>query len=134
MGSEVEALADAAPTLKEAELRVLLELTRRQLHHPGGVRISSRDLATHCKLSRGKLQAALDSLAARSLITTRQGTPTSPAVHRVNILDTVRIERIGGSRKVPPRLLYGATLAPKGSHPPQKTRQLRAPRSRLSLT
>jgi hypothetical protein len=55
-------MADTAPTLTEAELRVFLELTRRQLHNPGGVRISSRDLAA-CEIERRNAVRTLDSLA-----------------------------------------------------------------------
>jgi DNA-binding transcriptional MocR family regulator len=83
----------------EAELKILLELTRRQLRSGRAVRISSRELAQTCNLARGKLQAALDRLAKRGFITTRQGTATTPATHHVAILDTVRI---GGSKKEPP--------------------------------
>jgi hypothetical protein len=105
-------------------LRVLLELTRRQLHHPGGVRISSRDLAEACKASRRNVQYALDSLTKRLLITARQGTATQPATYRVNITDTVRIaktERIGGAVTTPPpakgRSRNDATLALFQRHP-----------------
>jgi hypothetical protein len=92
-------LADLAPTLKEAELRVLLELSRRQLASPDGIRASGRDLATACKCGRRNVQYALDSLTSRNLITTRQGTPTSPAAYRVAAFDTVRI---GGVATTPP--------------------------------
>jgi len=105
-----EALADLAPTLKEAELRVLLELARRQLRTGAAVRASSRDLANACKASRSKLQAALDSLTARGILTTRQGTTTTAAAYQVNPLLTVRI---GGSLgEPPPRLPKDATQAP----------------------
>lgn len=99
IGSEIEALADTAPTLKEAELRVLLELTHRQLRSPDGVRAGSRELASACKLERRNVVRALDSLATRCLITTRQGTTTTPAIHRVNILDT---KKIPGVKETPP--------------------------------
>ncbi len=95
-----EALADIAPTLKEAELRVLLELTRRQLRGVRAVKVSSRELATSCKIARSKIVPAIDSLTARGYITSRQGTPTTPATYMVNILETIRM---GGPQKGPPQ-------------------------------
>lgn len=95
----LQALADVAPTLKEAELRVLLELARRQLTAGTVVRASSRDLATACKASRRNVQYALDSLTKRGLITTRQGNTKTPAIYQVNFLQTVRI---GGVVPTPP--------------------------------
>jgi heme exporter protein D len=131
-------LADAAPTLKEAELRVILELTRRQLDTPGAVRISSRDLAAACKLARSKTITAIDSLTARCLITARQGTPTTAAAYRVNIVDTERIERIRGPLRGPlpheTRSPTGTTQVPlwdltgpqEGPPPPENTALARA--------
>lgn len=81
---------------------MLLELYRRQLRTGRAVKAGSRELATACKIGRSNAVTALDSLTTRSLITTRQGTATAPAVHRVNILNTVRIERIGGVKGTPP--------------------------------
>ena len=99
IGSWAAVLADLAPTLKEAELRVLLELSRRQLRTPSCVAASGREIANACKLGRRNVQYALDSLAKRNLISTRQGTATQPARHRVNIFDTVRL---GGVATTPP--------------------------------
>jgi len=96
---KLQALADLAPKLKEAELRLILELSRRQLASPGGVRVSSRDLAEACKMGRRNVQYALDALAKRNLITARQGTATSAAIYRVNVFDTVRM---GGVVMTPP--------------------------------
>jgi hypothetical protein len=93
-------LAAIAPTLKKAELRVLLELTARaeaSPHH--SVTISSRDLASATRSTRSHLREALQALSARGLITTRQGTATRASVHQVNLLDTVLL---GGSEKDPP--------------------------------
>ena len=82
IGNALEALADVAPTLKgEAELRVLIELIRREMRTGHEIALSSRELASACKISRTSAQAAIDKLAQRHLITTRQGTPTSPATH-----------------------------------------------------
>jgi len=93
-------LADLAPTLKEAELRIYLELARRALYTPTHwVPASSRQLATICKLGRRNAQHALDSLTTRELLTTRQGTATRATVYQVNALSTVRI---GGVATTPP--------------------------------
>lgn len=99
MGNWASALADLAPTLKEAELRVILELARRQLTSPGGVRASGRDIARACKTGRRNIQYALDSLTTRGLITARQGTATTAATYRVNAFDTVLL---GGVATTPP--------------------------------
>lgn len=88
----IGSVADLAPTLKEAELRVLLELTRRaasNAHHT--LRASSRDLATACKLGRPNVQHALDSLSKRGLITIRQGSATQSAAYQVNTLNTSKM-------------------------------------------
>jgi DNA-binding MarR family transcriptional regulator len=79
IGSWAAVLADLAPTLKEAELRVLLELSRRQLRTPSCVAASGREIANACKLGRRNVQYALDSLAKRNLISTRQGTAAARA-------------------------------------------------------
>src|SRR5580658_1229407 len=53
MGSWLDAVADLAPKLKEAELRVILELSRRhQMKTPEGRHISSRKLTIACKTER----------------------------------------------------------------------------------
>ena len=93
-------VADLAPTLKEAELRVLLELTRRGAATPNHwVRASSRELATACRVARSNVQPAIDALTARGLLTTRQGTATTAAAHQVNIPNTAKI---GGPVTGPP--------------------------------
>src|SRR5580700_177223 len=101
LSEALHALADIAPTLKEAELRVLLELARRAQRNPHkSTKASSRELATACGLARSKTVAALDSLCARCLITTRQGTATSPSAHQVNFLLTTKM---GGPLTGPPQ-------------------------------
>jgi DNA-binding transcriptional ArsR family regulator len=95
----IAAMADLAPKLKEAELRLILELSRRQLTSPGAVRASGRELANACKMGRRNVQYALDALAKRNLITLRQGTATTAAIYRVNIFDTVPM---GGVVTTPP--------------------------------
>jgi hypothetical protein len=96
-------LTDLAPTLKEAELRILLQLTAIAQATPDNpnhtIRISSRELAKLTKLARPALQRALDSLAHRGIITTRQGTATKASSHQLNYLATVKM---GGSFGEPP--------------------------------
>jgi hypothetical protein len=95
----IEALARHAPALTGVELKVLLELTRRQLRTGRDVKASSRELATACKIGRSNTQLALDSLTARKLIALHQGTPTSPAAYHLNILETLQM---GGPISGPP--------------------------------
>ena len=109
----LEALADLAPKLKgEAELRVILELSRRQLASPGGVHVSTRDLATACNCGRPNVQKALARLTARNWITRRKGSAVQSTYYRVNLFETVRM---GGYVTKPPptqgRLLSEATPA-----------------------
>ncbi len=81
------------------------------------VRISSRELANACKTGRPNVQRALDNLTKRGILTTRQGTPTTPAVYQVNPLHTLRM---GGYVTKPPptseRLFSEATPALLHSH------------------
>lgn len=96
----LQALAAIAPTLKEAELRVLLELARRaEMADSISVRASSRELASACNASRRNVQYALDSLSKRNLIAARQGTATSSGAYRLNFLETVSM---GGAATTPP--------------------------------
>jgi hypothetical protein len=106
----IEALADLAPTLKEAEIRVYLELMRREIRTGAAVTASSRDLANCCKLARSKTVPALDSLTKRGLLTTRQGTAKAPAIYQVNALRTVPLR---GPLKGPPPTANGWN--PKGT-------------------
>ena len=95
----IEALADIAPSLKEAELRVLLELLRRQERTKKAVKASSREIATDCKMGRSNVVLAIDALTTRGLITTRQGSATAPAVYQVNVHRTMKM---GGPVTGPP--------------------------------
>lgn len=98
--SSLTRIADLAPTLKEAELRVLVHLTfLAETDGQKSCRISARELAKQCRTSRRAVQPALDSLAARGLITTRQGTATTPSAYLLNFLNTVQI---GGAPNAPP--------------------------------
>lgn len=93
----LETLASLAPTLKEAELRIAVELASRAARNPARVvTVSSRDLAKACKIARSAIVPALDSLTARGLLTSRQGTATKPAVHQVNFLLTARFPTLKG--------------------------------------
>lgn len=120
--SALNRIAAIAPTLKEAELRVLQLLTawaETAPHHT--VTASSRTIAAFARVARSKVQPALDSLTARDLITTRQGTATSAASYHLNVLETVFLT---GPLPGPPPPRSGATaplfaeeeLAPKRGH------------------
>lgn len=84
---------------------MLIELTRRQLRNPDGVKVSSRDLASACNVSRSNVQPAIDALTAGNKITARAGTTKEAATYRVTIFDTIPISRPGVALK-------------QGHHPP----------------
>ena len=100
LGRAFAIIAELAPTLGEAELRVLIEITRQfgATEHKSG-RISSRKLAEATKLARPNTQKALDSLNEKKIIATRDGTATSAADHALTYL---RITQMGGSFTMPP--------------------------------
>jgi DNA-binding MarR family transcriptional regulator len=90
--THLQRLAEAAPTLKEAELRVLLHLVAAATRAGGtAVRASSRAIADATKTDRRAVQKALDSLAERSLIATRDGSTTTASIHQVNLLLTTQM-------------------------------------------
>jgi hypothetical protein len=105
-------IAELAPSLREAELRVLLELTRRWALAGSGadltVSASSRELARRLSASRPFLQRALDSLAARGLLSVVPGTATAPAAYTLQFVRTVRL---GGSVAEPPPTENAAVTA-----------------------
>jgi hypothetical protein len=108
--SALARLATIAPTLKEAELRVLTCLTAAAEAAPHNtVTASSRMIANATRVARSAVQPALDSLAARGLITTSQGTATTPAAHQVNFLQTIVI---GGPLAGPPPAQGGLLPGP----------------------
>jgi hypothetical protein len=113
LGRAFEVLAQLAPTLKEAELRVLIALARlfATSEHQSG-RISSRKLAEAAKLARPNVQKAIDSLADRNIIATREGTATSPAGYALTFLRTTQI---GGSFTMPPPQEIHSGVASKKS-------------------
>lgn len=92
LSASLQQLATLAPTLKEAELRVLLHLTATAAAAgSNSVPASSRDLEAAVRIARSAIQPALDALAKRGLIATRQGTPRSPAVHLLRFLEVATI-------------------------------------------
>lgn len=118
---------------------MLLELLRRQQRSPNGVRASSRDLASACKVSRSNVQHAVDALASRSLITTREGTATSPATHRVNITETARMGGPAtgpppGVAAAPPLALFQGHPGPLTGPPPTENTPLTAAAAALSIS
>lgn len=82
METALERIAAIASTLKEAELRTLLELTRRA-DRANQVRYSSRKLAAATRQSRRNVQDALDALAERGLITSDGGSATRASTHQL---------------------------------------------------
>jgi hypothetical protein len=97
--SALRRIAELAPTLKEAELRVLMALTSLTATPENSIHISSRKLADLSRVARRNVQRALDSLTERCIITTRQGTPKQPAGILLNFLATITI---GGAAVTPP--------------------------------
>lgn len=83
-----QALAELAPTLKEAELRILIALSARtDPNHQ--IRISTRDLAAYSSTAHSAVRRALGSLEARQLITTRPGGASSQGTPiQLNFLKT----------------------------------------------
>jgi len=80
-------IAALAATLKEAELRTLLELTRRA-NADAQCRLSSRQLAEAAGISRKNAQLAIDSLSERGLITSDGGSATRAATYKLQFLRT----------------------------------------------
>ena len=88
-------------------LLALAAMADQTEHHT--VRISSRKLAERTAVARSKVVPALDSLTARGLITTRQGTTKSASAYLVNALNTLQI---GGPLTGPPHPLRGPCRGP----------------------
>lgn len=100
LGKALAIIAQLAPTLKEAELRVLIALARLfAANDPPTGRISSRQLAERVRITRPNVQKAIDSLGQRGLIATREGTATTPGAYALTFL---RIKPMGGSFRMPP--------------------------------
>jgi hypothetical protein len=82
MDDALERIAAIASSLKEAELRTLLELTRRA-DGRNQVRYSSRKIAEAAGLSRKNVQLALDSLTNRGLISSDGGSATRASTYQL---------------------------------------------------
>ena len=109
-GKPLLELSRLAPTLKEAELRVLIYLTAEATATASTtVQTSSRDIARACKLSRSNVMPAIDSLTTRGLIATRQGTATRAAAYMLRFLE---VTTLGGPVTGPPRANPGPTAGP----------------------
>jgi hypothetical protein len=98
--SALQRIAELAPTLKEAELRVLTHLAsiaENNPHHTA--RASSRAIATATKLARSAVIRAIDSLTSRKLIATRQGKGQSASGFLITFLETLKISNPKWSSK-----------------------------------
>ena len=92
MEDALQRIAALASSLKEAELRILLELTRRANEDRQATQ-STRQLAESTGLSRSNVTAAIHSLAERGLIQTDGGSATRASSYQLSFLETVLIER-----------------------------------------
>lgn len=114
-------IAALAPTLKEAELRCLIELAARQQN--GIAQTSSRALARATAVSRNHVQAAIHSLTDRSIISSDGGTATKATSYGLNflataVLPTSAVPPERGCFREPPLAPQGSLpLAAFGSHP-----------------
>lgn len=135
----LEQLAGLAPTLKEAELRVLLYLSARAAAEGGiVVAASSREIGSSIGSDRSAVKRALHSLCARKLIATREGTSTKPAVHQLNFLETVSIGGVlkhppGGVLKTPPPGLFDSHPGVLITPPSAENKQFTAEGGRVDL-
>jgi DNA-binding FadR family transcriptional regulator len=90
----LERIAALAPDLKESEVRVLIEMSRRVATTSSHtVTISTRDLAEATKVSRSNIKPAITSLNKRGIITSDKGSATVAATHELKFLKTVRLLR-----------------------------------------
>jgi hypothetical protein len=113
----LNSLAAIAPGLTDAELRTCLYLATVQNPHTRTARASSRQIAAATRLARDSVQRALDSLARRCLIATRQGSATSPACHLLNWTQTTAFR--GGPTIRPPVQPELPGVARPSGHPSQ---------------
>ena len=131
IGGALAAVAHHAPELTGTELRVLLHLCATAAANSLSVPASSRDLEVATRTARSAIVTALDGLAKRGLIATRQGTPRSPATHLLRLLE---VATISGPISGPPpasskRFPQGAVLiqdrsGPEIGPPPTAIQQL----------
>lgn len=127
-------------------MRVLTFLTAEAIRTNSlTVQASSRDLAETTKTARRNVVTALDSLATRGLITTRQGSATNAAVYALRFMEVLQIEKRGGAVMTPPPRVTGATTTPGVvslqhhpsaalTPPPTENKGLAPPPSRLDIT
>ena len=101
MDSPLARIATLAASLKEAELRTLLEIVRRANEHHQ-CRESSRQIAEATGLSRPNVQAAIDSLCNRGLITSDGGSATRAATYTLQFLATEVLPVRGSIAEPPP--------------------------------
>lgn len=92
-------LADLAPTLKEAELRVLLYLITVMDGQRTAV-ASSRQIAAAANVSRTAVKHAIDILTRRQFITTRDGSADRSSAYLLSFAATSAFK--GGSLSDPP--------------------------------
>jgi hypothetical protein len=104
-----------APGLSEAELRTALYLASIQDPEHHTARASSRQIAEATRVSRSNIQRALDGLARRSLIATRQGSATAAAAYLLNWTQTTGFP--GGLTAGPPPQLKLPGVASQQGHP-----------------
>jgi len=91
-------LAEIAPKLKEAELRLAIHMADTCDQHYT-LKASSRHLAAATGLARGKVQHAIDTLGARGFISTREGTGSKAAAY---VLHFAAVIPFSGSLREPP--------------------------------
>jgi hypothetical protein len=135
IGTAAHQVAQLAPTLKEAELRVLLHLAATA-DATGSTTIvaSSRDLEVAVRVARRAIQRATDALAERGLIATRQGTPRSPATYLLRFVEVAQMPAGGGVFRTPPPpvensgqvALFERLRGVEGTPPPTANQQLTA--------
>lgn len=92
-------LAELAPTLKEAELRVLLYLITIMDGQRTAV-ASSRQIAAATAVSRSNVKVALHTLRDRHILTTRDGSATQSSAYLLSFAATVPLR--GGPTTGPP--------------------------------
>jgi hypothetical protein len=127
-------LAHLAPTLGEAELRVLVELTHRTATSPTHTAaIGARQLAKAAGTAHSNVRLAVAALAARSLITVRPGLANRPSIFQVNIWLTADFASSTGvpatgtplcSQQAHPCAYSRHTPVPATGTPPTENQQL----------
>ena len=107
-------IAELAPTLKEAELRVLIALIALAKPPNWAVRVSTRDLRETTGCGRSAIQHAIDTLQLRNIIIVRQGTAVSASSYMLRCLQTTPM---GGPAAEPPLALFQGHPRPETEPP-----------------